>query len=263
MSSRYVKRSRALAAFAFAAWLATPHLAQAQLTDLTQTPNIENAGIRKSLQEQVGAGVGDVLTPGSSTYIIARDPARSIRRGRQLFQRKFTLTQGFGPAYPRWHRRHRCGGRHRRGPDRELRGLSWPTTRLRRFRRRCRDATRQSRCSAPVRPRPPGDARRRDHVGPARNSRTGERGGQAAPCCGDPAALEQGNRIRCRSASMPTVPWTPPGSGASIRICACGRSSRTAARPSFASSSSARSMTRWGFRPSTRCSPRQPRTAAS
>jgi hypothetical protein len=71
--------------------------AQAQLTDQTQTPNVERAGIFKSLSEQVGAGVGDWVTPGSSSYIIARDPARSIRRGRQLFQRKFTLAQGFGP----------------------------------------------------------------------------------------------------------------------------------------------------------------------
>ena len=71
--------------------------AQAQLTDQTQTPNVERAGIFKSLSEQVGDGVGDWATPGSSSYIIARDPARSIRRGRQLFQRKFTLTQGLGP----------------------------------------------------------------------------------------------------------------------------------------------------------------------
>jgi hypothetical protein len=71
--------------------------ADAQLTDQTQTPNIERAGILKSLSEQVGAGVGNATTPGSSTYIIMRDPARSIRRGRQLFQRKFTNAQGFGP----------------------------------------------------------------------------------------------------------------------------------------------------------------------
>src|SRR5687768_17766897 len=67
------------------------------LTDQTQTPNVERAGIFKSLSEQVGDGVGDWATPGSSSYIIARDPARSIRRGRQLFQRKFTLAQGLGP----------------------------------------------------------------------------------------------------------------------------------------------------------------------
>jgi len=71
--------------------------ADAQLTDQTQTPNAERAGIFKSLDEQIGAGVGNVMTPGSSAFIIARDPARSVRRGRQLFQRKFTLAQGFGP----------------------------------------------------------------------------------------------------------------------------------------------------------------------
>ena len=73
------------------------HSAHAQLTDQTQTPNVERAGIAKSLQQQVGAGVGNIMTPNSSTFIMARDPARSIRRGRQLFQRKFTEAQGFGP----------------------------------------------------------------------------------------------------------------------------------------------------------------------
>jgi hypothetical protein len=71
--------------------------AQAQLTDNTQTPNVENAGITKSLSQQIGAGVGNSMTPGSSTFIMLRDPARAIRRGRQLFQRKFTDAQGFGP----------------------------------------------------------------------------------------------------------------------------------------------------------------------
>ena len=37
------------------------------------------------------------MTPDSSSYIIARDPFRAIRRGRQLFQRKFTLDDGQGP----------------------------------------------------------------------------------------------------------------------------------------------------------------------
>lgn len=71
--------------------------AAAQLSDTTQTPNTANAGIHKSLTEQVGAGRGDIMTPGSSLFIIARDPARSIRRGRQIFQRKFTSAQGQGP----------------------------------------------------------------------------------------------------------------------------------------------------------------------
>ena len=70
----------------------------AQLTDQTQTtPNVPGGTIGKSLEEQIGTGTGDEFTPGSSTYLIKRDPARSIRRGRQLFQRKFTEDQGQGP----------------------------------------------------------------------------------------------------------------------------------------------------------------------
>jgi hypothetical protein len=68
-----------------------------QLTDRTQAPNTANAGIAKSLQEEIGPGRGDVMTVGSSIYIIERDPFRSVRRGRQLFQRKFTRVQGQGP----------------------------------------------------------------------------------------------------------------------------------------------------------------------
>ena len=69
----------------------------AQLTDVTQTPNAANAGVKKSYAEQIGAGRGDVLTPDSSLFLIRRDPARAIVRGRQLFQRKFTAAQGLGP----------------------------------------------------------------------------------------------------------------------------------------------------------------------
>jgi hypothetical protein len=71
--------------------------AEAQLTDITQTPNRANAGIQKSLEAQIGAGQGDVMTPESSIFIIQRDPFRAIRRGRQVFQRKFTVAQGVGP----------------------------------------------------------------------------------------------------------------------------------------------------------------------
>jgi hypothetical protein len=70
----------------------------AQLVDATQvTPNVPGGQIGKSLEDQVGAGHGDAFTPGSSVYLIKRDPARSVRRGRQLFQRKFTRDQGHGP----------------------------------------------------------------------------------------------------------------------------------------------------------------------
>ncbi|CAN5465071.1 hypothetical protein BH18ACI1_BH18ACI1_04900 [soil metagenome] len=71
--------------------------ALAQLIDQTQNPNIGNFGIAKSLQQQIGAGRGDAMTPDSSAFIISRDPFRSIRRGRQLFQRKFLRSQGLGP----------------------------------------------------------------------------------------------------------------------------------------------------------------------
>ncbi len=71
--------------------------ARAQLTDRTQTPNGANAGIVKSLGQQVGTGRGDEQMPEASRFLIARDPFRSIRRGRQLFQRKFTAAQGLGP----------------------------------------------------------------------------------------------------------------------------------------------------------------------
>ena len=69
----------------------------AQFPDKTQTPNAANEGINKSLTQQIGAGRGNIFTPDSSAFIIARDPFRAVRRGRQLFQRKFTRAQGQGP----------------------------------------------------------------------------------------------------------------------------------------------------------------------
>jgi hypothetical protein len=41
----------------------SPIAAWAQLTDRTQAPNTANAGIAKSLEEQIGAGRGDIMTP--------------------------------------------------------------------------------------------------------------------------------------------------------------------------------------------------------
>jgi hypothetical protein len=83
------------AAFAFALASAP---ASAQLVDATQvTPNVPGGQIAKSLEQQVGTGHGDAFTPGSAVYLIKRDPARSVRRGRQIFQRKFTEEQGQGP----------------------------------------------------------------------------------------------------------------------------------------------------------------------
>ena len=82
---------------AFLAILAVPTMAQ--LVDQTTAPNSAGAGIAKSFTDQVGAGRGDWFTPGSSSFIITRDPFRAIRRGRQLFQRKFTRAQGHGALF--------------------------------------------------------------------------------------------------------------------------------------------------------------------
>ena len=79
---------------AFAALTMTAH---AQLVDNTSSPHTVEAGIRKSLRDQAGPGRGDAMTQETSLYIIRRDPFRSIRRGRQLFQRKFTRAEGQGP----------------------------------------------------------------------------------------------------------------------------------------------------------------------
>lgn len=81
----------------------------AQLRDVTQNPDIagvpghplDSAGIGLSFEAEQGTSPNDhgsVDLVGSSRFIISRDPARAIRRGRQIFQRKFTVAQGNGPT---------------------------------------------------------------------------------------------------------------------------------------------------------------------
>jgi cytochrome c553 len=73
--------------------------AEAQLRDITQiAPTVPGGAINKSFLQQIGAGRGDQFTPNTSIFIIRRDPFRAIRRGRQIFQRKFQVAQGFGPT---------------------------------------------------------------------------------------------------------------------------------------------------------------------
>jgi hypothetical protein len=73
-------------------------LAEAQLRDITQIfPTVPGGVINKSFQQELGAGRGDQFTPNTSIFIIRRDPFRAIRRGRQIFQRKFQFAQGLGP----------------------------------------------------------------------------------------------------------------------------------------------------------------------
>ena len=89
-----VRRRLAVVVLLAAAPLAT---LSAQQTDLTQAPNPLGAGTHRSYVEQIGAGHGSVWMPDSAVYLIQRDPFRSIARGRELFQRKFTFAQGLGP----------------------------------------------------------------------------------------------------------------------------------------------------------------------
>ena len=94
-----IKKSKALGIIVWAgATLLLTAPAVAQLIDKNKAPNIANEGIKKTLAQQIGAGRGNLMTPDSSSFIIARDPFRSIRRGRQLFQRKFTREEGQGPV---------------------------------------------------------------------------------------------------------------------------------------------------------------------
>src|SRR5262245_30477001 len=72
--------------------------AEAQLRDITQiSPTVPGGAINKSYSQEIGVGRGDIFTADSSLFIINRDPFRAIRRGRQLFQRKFTVVTGVGP----------------------------------------------------------------------------------------------------------------------------------------------------------------------
>ena len=66
----------------------------AQLIDQTKAPNPIHEGIAMTLDLEIGAGRGDVNTSNSSSFLIQRDPFRAIRRGRQLFQRKFQHLDG-------------------------------------------------------------------------------------------------------------------------------------------------------------------------
>ncbi len=85
-----------LAVLAAGAAMAIGGTVMAQMVDRTKAPNAANEGIAKTLEQQVGADRGDWMTPESSSFIISRDPFRAIRRGRQLFQRKFSVVEGQG-----------------------------------------------------------------------------------------------------------------------------------------------------------------------
>src|SRR5690606_2746204 len=86
-------------AFALAHWPgnAAGQLPDCELIDTALKLVAPGGCIGKPLTGQIGGGQGDAATPWSSVYLIKRDPARSIRRGRQIFQRKFSASEGLGP----------------------------------------------------------------------------------------------------------------------------------------------------------------------
>ena len=91
-------RSVVVALTVSVAVLAADAPAVAQLRDSTQIfPVVPGGAITKSFTQQIGTGRGDTFRIGSSLFIAKRDPFRAVRRGRQLFQRKFQLGQGLGP----------------------------------------------------------------------------------------------------------------------------------------------------------------------
>ena len=87
-------RAMAIAVFAMSSWSST---LRAQLVDNTKATSTIKPGINKSLTDEIGADRGDIFTVNSSLFLINRDPFRAVRRGRQLFQRKFTRVEGQGP----------------------------------------------------------------------------------------------------------------------------------------------------------------------
>lgn len=94
---RHFKRTALLGAAVCFCVPATAQLLDQSRVDDNGNVNVSNGVIARSLEDQIGAGRGDEFTPSSSIYLINRDPARSIRRGRQLFQRKFSSAEGQGP----------------------------------------------------------------------------------------------------------------------------------------------------------------------
>jgi hypothetical protein len=80
------------------AWWAAP--LSGQLIDQNNAPNSANEGIKRPLLGSYPSQIGDGRSGtdwNASTNIIIYDPFRAIRRGRQLFQRKFNRLEGVGP----------------------------------------------------------------------------------------------------------------------------------------------------------------------
>lgn len=65
--------------------IANSALVDSTLVDQNFNVNAPSESILRSYQDQIGTGQGDSETYGSSSYIIARDPLRSVRRVASYF----------------------------------------------------------------------------------------------------------------------------------------------------------------------------------
>ena len=226
-----------------------------QMIDRTQAPNALNDGIAKSLGDEIGPGRGDSNTPGSSSFLISRDPFRAIRRGRQIFQRKFTRLQLQGPGFQDGIGRHQHDARPRGGPFRQLRELPRPPARFGRRRGRRRHPAGQPGRPAPLRTGLEGDAGGRDYRSTSPDS------GGCRPCspaerplC-NTAARRQGDRLRIHYGISQRCAGYLGREGSGRRTFVCGRFSLRAGRSRFASSSWAPSTPRWAWTRPTRICP--------
>ena len=93
----FTPRRLALSAFFLLVFQSGTAWAQLMPCDKVYPPGTAPEGgcIERSLVDQIGGGHGTAV--GQSGWLIRRDPFRSVRRGRQLFQRKFSADEGFGP----------------------------------------------------------------------------------------------------------------------------------------------------------------------
>ena len=98
MSQRTTSAVAVSALLFVGAWWIAP--LSGQLIDRNNAPNRANEGISRPLLGPYPSQIGEGRDGGdwnTSANVIAYDPFRAIRRGRQLFQRKFTGLEGVGP----------------------------------------------------------------------------------------------------------------------------------------------------------------------
>ena len=101
MSHKQSVKTVVCCVLAFAGYLSATVFAQ--LVDRTKAHSTINEGIARPLiggdyPSEIGDGRSGP-DPNASLNVIAFDPFRAIRRGRQLFQRKFTRAEGSGPGF--------------------------------------------------------------------------------------------------------------------------------------------------------------------